>query len=173
MYNKISNDRKKYLKNIRREKRLVIITQILLVIFFVAGWEILANIGVIDSFIASQPSRILKTFMNLTQNELLHHVGVTCFETVVGFSLGTILGILVSIILWWSNFLSKVAEPFLVVLNSLPKIALRTCNNYMGRSRNACNYSSSIIYFINCNNIRNIKWIYKYRQRKDKNGKNI
>ena len=62
--------------------------------------------------------------MNLSQNGLLEHIGVTCFETIIGFLSGTILGIIVAIILWWSNFLSKVAEPFLVVLNSLPKVAL-------------------------------------------------
>ena len=87
-------------------------------------WEILANIGVIDSFIASQPSRIVKTFLNLSGNDLLTHLGVTCFETILGFGLGAILGVILSIILWWSKFLAKVADPFLVVLNSLPKIAL-------------------------------------------------
>jgi len=62
--------------------------------------------------------------MNLTSNDLLKHIGVTVYETIVGFMLGTILGIVIAIILWWSDFLSKVSEPFLVVLNSLPKVAL-------------------------------------------------
>ena len=84
----------------------------------------LANKGIIDSFITSQPSRMLKTFMNLSQNYLLKHLGVTVYETMVGFLAGTALGIIIAIILWSSKFLSKVAEPFLVVLNSLPKIAL-------------------------------------------------
>ena len=52
------------------------------------------------------------------------HVGVTCLETLIGFTLGTILGIAIAIVLWWSKFLSKVLEPFLVILNSLPKVAL-------------------------------------------------
>jgi len=56
--------------------------------------------------------------------ELFHHVIVTCVETVLGFVLGTLIGILIAIILWWSEFLEKVLEPYLVVLNSLPKIAL-------------------------------------------------
>ncbi len=120
----ISKDRRVYLRKQKMNKIAILTVQILIVVGFIALWEILANLGVIDSFIASQPSRILKTFMNLSSNNLLTHLGVTCFETIVGFGLGAILGILIAIILWWSNFLSKVADPFLVVLNSLPKIAL-------------------------------------------------
>ena len=119
-----SKERKKYLKKIRLTKILVLFTQITIAVAFVALWEILANKGIIDSFITSQPSRMVKTFMNLSQNGLLKHLGVTCYETIVGFLSGTILGVIIAIILWWSKFLSRVSEPFLVVLNSLPKIAL-------------------------------------------------
>lgn len=87
-------------------------------------WEVLANLKVIDSFITSQPSRILNTFLNLSSNDLLKHMGVTFYETIVGFTCGTLLGIIIAIILWLSKFLSKVFDPFLVVLNSLPKVAL-------------------------------------------------
>lgn len=62
--------------------------------------------------------------MNLASNNLLMHTKVTVYETIVGFGLGTILGVEIAIILWWSKFLAKVAEPYLVVLNSLPKVAL-------------------------------------------------
>ena len=62
--------------------------------------------------------------MNLTSNNLLMHTKVTVYETIIGFGLGTILGVGIAIILWWSKFLAKVAEPYLVVLNSLPKVAL-------------------------------------------------
>lgn len=120
----ISKDRMVYLRKQKTNKIAILTVQILIVVGFIALWEILANLGIIDSFITSQPSRIVKTFMNLSSNNLLTHLGVTCFETIVGFGLGAILGILIAIILWWSNFLSKVADPFLVVLNSLPKIAL-------------------------------------------------
>ena len=122
--NYISEERKQYLKKKKRTKIAVLGTQIAVIVIFIAAWEILANIGVIDSFIASQPSRIVQTFMNLSQNDLLEHVGVTCLETIIGFLSGSILGVLIAIILWWSKFLSKVAEPFLVILNSLPKVAL-------------------------------------------------
>lgn len=122
--NQISKERKKYLNKIRINSFLVILTQILILIGFLAIWEILANKNVIDSFITSQPSRIFKTFMNLASNDLLKHTQVTVYETIVGFGLGTILGVGIAIILWWSKFLAKVSEPFLVVLNSLPKVAL-------------------------------------------------
>ena len=88
---------------------------------FIGIWELLARLGKIDSFITSQPSRIVKTFLNLSSNDLGRHLRITCIETLVGFSLGTIMGVIIAIILWWSSFISKVSEPFLVIL---PKVAL-------------------------------------------------
>lgn len=122
--NTISKERKLYLRNLKKQKIQVLLTQILIIIGFLALWEFLANKNIIDSFITSKPSRILNTFMNLSQNDLIKHILVTTYETVVGFLIGTTLGILIAIILWWSDFLAKVSEPFLVVLNSLPKVAL-------------------------------------------------
>ena len=162
--NKISSkERKQYLSKIKKHKILVLVTQILVLVGFLALWEILADLNIIDSFITSSPSRILNTFMNLGSNDLLTHIGVTVYETVVGFLIGTILGIVIAIILWWSNFLAKVSEPFLVVLNSLPKVALRTSNNNMGRSRNTSNNSNGSSNIISSNNIRKFKWIFKNR----------
>ena len=120
----ISVDRQKYLRKVKLRKIEILVTQVLLVIAFIAIWEILAQTGKIDSFITSQPSRIVDTFMNLSSNDLLEHLKITCIETFVGFILGTLAGVIIAIILWWSPFISKVSEPFLVVLNSLPKTAL-------------------------------------------------
>lgn len=120
----ISIDRKKYLRKIKANKIKIFVVQIAILIIFTALWEILANTGKIDSFITSQPSRILRTFLDLSSNDLLEHLRITCIETIVGFLLGTLMGALIAIILWWSPFISKVSEPFLVVLNALPKIAL-------------------------------------------------
>ena len=72
----------------------------------------------------SRPSRIFHTVLRLSSNDLLLHIGVTCFETIVGFTLGVLLGNMSALVLWWSEFLSKVTEPYLVILNALPKIAL-------------------------------------------------
>lgn len=159
----ISKERKRYLKNRSKKQYLILLAQIAILVIFLGVWEIAANKGIIDSFITSKPSRIFDTFMNLTSNNLLEHIGVTVYETVVGFLLGTILGIMVAIILWWSDFLSKVAEPYLVVLNSLPKVALRTSYNYLGRSRYTCNYCYGNSYIVNCNNTGESKWILKNR----------
>ena len=119
-----TNERKIYLQKRRKNKILVIATQLLILIAFIGIWELLANKEIIDSFITSQPSRIWATLTNLGANDLIKHIQVTTYETIVGFLLGTTLGIVIAIILWWSNFLAKVADPYLVVLNSLPKVAL-------------------------------------------------
>lgn len=159
----ISNERKLYLKNLRKNKFMVLAAQIIILVLFLGIWEILANKGIIDSFITSQPSRIAKTFMNLSSNDLVKHILVTTYETVIGFLIGTSLGVLIAIILWWSEFLSKVFDPYLVVLNSLPKVALRTNNHNLGWSRNSCNNCYGSCHFFNSNNFRKFKWILKNR----------
>ena len=144
-----SEERKRYLIKNTIIKVSILVTQIILVILFVILWELLANKGIIDSFITSQPSRMLKTFMNLSENDLLLHLGVTCYETIVGFLSGTALGIIIAIILWSSKFLSKVSEPFLVVLNSLPKIALGPVIIIWVGAGTRCNYNYGIGHFFN------------------------
>ena len=106
----MTSERKKYLKKKRQEKILVFIVQIGILIAFLGIWELLANKNIIDSFITSQPSRIWKTLTNLGANDLINHIKVTTYETVIGFLLGTGIGIVIAIILWWSGFLAKVAE---------------------------------------------------------------
>lgn len=148
----MSKERIQYLKNKKYKQCLVLLTQIFILVGFLAIWEVLANKKIIDSFIMSQPSRIWNTFMNMGSNDLIKHIGVTVYETIVGFLLGTGLGIIIAIILWWSSFLSRVAEPYLVVLNSLPKVALRANYHYMGRSRNTSYYRNGSCNIPNCNN---------------------
>ena len=116
--------RSAYLRTLRRRRQLVALTQAALLAAIIFLWEGLANLGVIDSFIMSQPSRILATLRNMGQNGLPHHVLVTCFETLSGFLLGVLLGNLIACALWWSSFLVKVLAPYLVVLSALPKVAL-------------------------------------------------
>lgn len=159
----ISKERKQYLNKIRKKQYLVILTQISVLVIFLIIWELLANKHIIDSFITSQPSRIFNTLINLSSNDLGKHIGVTVYETAVGFLLGTTIGIIVAIILWWSDFLSKVAEPYLVVLNSLPKVALRASNYYMGWGRNTGNYNHGDFDIFDCNDFRKFKWLSKNR----------
>ncbi len=159
----LSDDRKKYLRKKRINKTCIVFTQISILIILIFTWEILAEKGIIDSFIMSKPSKILKTFINLSSNDIFTHIGVTCKETLAGFLLGTGIGIIIAIILWWSEFLSKVSEPYLVVLNSLPKVALRTSNYNMGWSRNICYYNNGNSNILSSNNFRYFKWLFRNR----------
>lgn len=122
--NTVLNEREIYLRKLRRKKRFILTAQIGLLVVLIAVWEILAQVGVIDSFITSQPSRVVKTIVNLSSNDLLVHLGVTCTETIIGFVSGVLLGLVIASILWWFDTFSQIFEPYLVILNSLPKIAL-------------------------------------------------
>ncbi len=116
--------RQQYLKIIRKEKLMVSAMQVLLVATFLGVWEFAASAGVIDAFIVSSPSRMIKTFFLMTQSDLTVHILYTVGETLAGFIIGVILGFFMAVGLWYSDFASRVAAPFLVVANSLPKIAL-------------------------------------------------
>ncbi|MBA1334552.1 MAG: Hydroxymethylpyrimidine ABC transporter, transmembrane component [Firmicutes bacterium] len=121
----ISKEHREFLEQVRRNRIYVRVTQIALLILFFVVWEAAARSGIIDPFITSQPSRMFKTFIGLHNNGSLYmHIGYTLAETIGGFVSGTILGIVIAIVLWWSEFIAQVLDPYLVVLNSLPKIAL-------------------------------------------------
>lgn len=121
----MSLEQKKYLKKIRREKSLVILIQILVVLVFIFLWEYCSNHGIINSFIYSSPTKIMSTLKDLTlTNNLMPHILCTLKEVVISFFGGIFLGLIISLLLYEFKFLSKVCEPFLVTLNSLPKVAL-------------------------------------------------
>ena len=121
----VSPEHRQYLKKIKLKKTAILLTQLLVIVVFFGMWELFGHLKLIDTFITSQPSRIARTLSNLyREGNLFYHIGITCLETVIGFVAGTLLGTAISVVLWWSDFLAKVSEPYLVVLNSLPKIAL-------------------------------------------------
>ncbi len=121
----ISNAHESYLINLKRRKRNIIFTQISIFVISLILWETAAHFKWIDTFLTSYPSQIWKLFLTyVTKGNLFYHVGISVFETVVGFLAGTLLGLLIAIGLWWSDFLAKVLDPYLVILNSLPKTAL-------------------------------------------------
>ena len=122
--NSLSQDRIKYLKKRKQEKIKINIIRIGILLLFIFIWELFAQLGIIDSFIMSKPSDILKTFLNLRENGLIHHMLITLYETLAGFFIGIIIGIIIAAALWWSKKAALIFEPYLVVLNSLPKIAL-------------------------------------------------
>ena len=118
-------EHQKYLDKLKKDKAIVISFRIAILVIFLAVWELLADLKVIDSFLFSSPSRVLVTLFNLhSSGELYSHIFTTIFETLAGFFIASILGVLIAVVLWWSEKLRKIFEPYIVVLNSLPKIAL-------------------------------------------------
>ena len=123
--NNMSKEHKDFLKKVKKRKISIFATQIVIIIVLFGLWEAMADLKLIDPFITSQPSRIVRTLINLyKEGHLFYHIGITCLETIIGFVAGTVVGIIIAVILWWSEFLAHVLEPYLVILNSLPKIAL-------------------------------------------------
>ena len=121
----MSYDHLLYVKKLKRTNNLIKLTQVAILLFFFVLWEISANLRWIDPFIFSSPTRMFNTFISMVRNKTLFpHIGVTLGETFLGFIISTLLGILISIALWFSEFLRKALNPYLVVLNSLPKTAL-------------------------------------------------
>lgn len=115
----------KYLRKIKKDRILVIISQILIFTLFIILWEVSARLKWINTFLSSSPSNILNTIINLyNTNNLFNHIGITLYETLISFILSIIIGIVIASVLWWNNFLSKVLDPYLTILNSLPKVAL-------------------------------------------------
>lgn len=120
-----SREHKLYLRKKKVRKILVILTQILLAALLITIWELLAKYKIINTFITSSPSRVLNTIISLyNDNNLFNNIWTTIYETLISFSLGTIIGIITATILWYFNFIYKVLDPYLTILNSLPKIAL-------------------------------------------------
>lgn len=120
-----SDGYKQYLKKRKQQKIWIILTQLLILIVLITLWQYLANHNLINTFITSSPKQIIKTLINLYQsNDLFHHIWITSYETIISFTLGTIIGILIAIILWYNPFISKVIDPYLTILNSLPKVSL-------------------------------------------------
>lgn len=123
--NNLSAEQKKYLLMHRRHKRIVSISRILILLSFLFVWEFTANVGIIDSFIFSSPSKIALCFFGMLMDKSIFlHLGVTLFETIISFLLVIAISILVAVALWFSSKLSEILDPYLVVLNSLPKSAL-------------------------------------------------
>ena len=120
-----SDGQARFIRRLRLHRVTVRTARILILILFLFFWEFCADEGIIDSFIFSSPSRIALCFYEMTvDRSIFLHIGVTLYETIVSFLLVTAIGILTAVLLWCSRSLSEILEPYLVVLNSLPKSAL-------------------------------------------------
>lgn len=114
-----------YIEQEQFHKRKVVICRIMLLVLLLAVWELCARLGIIDDFIFSSPSRVFFCFWNMVRDgSLFIHIGITLLETIISFTLVVVLGLLVAVLLWSSRSVSEILEPYLVMLNSLPKSAL-------------------------------------------------
>lgn len=114
-----------YINQLKREKKIVAIWQLALFIGFFAIWEIASRLYWIDPLLFSSPSRVMDLLISrFSEGSMLTHVQATLFETLLGFIIGTMLGVLLATILWLSDRLSNIMDPYLVILNAMPKVAL-------------------------------------------------
>jgi NitT/TauT family transport system permease protein len=115
----------KYIQSLKKEKRWVFFYQAVIFVLFFILWEVSSRKQWIDPLIFSSPSKVWRLLIEkVNDGSLFLHLGVTVSETVFGFILGTLLGTLLAAFLWWSPMASKVLDPYLVVLNAMPKVAL-------------------------------------------------
>lgn len=114
-----------YLKERKKEKKIVLIWQFFILIMFFALWEIASRLYWIDPLLFSSPSRIFTSLIGRFANgSMFSHLSVTLFETILGFIIGTLGGILLATLLWSFTRFSKIMDPYIVVLNAMPKVAL-------------------------------------------------
>ena len=120
-----SLEHQKYVRNLKKDKGITLSVRFLLLVVILGLWEVFATVGVIDAFFFSCPSKIYLTFVSLVkEGSLWLHMGVTLYETVLGFLIATTLGSLIAVLLWWNKKAREVLEPYIIILNSLPKVAL-------------------------------------------------
>lgn len=120
-----SEEHKKYLKKIKINKFFIRFTQLLIIFLIIFLWQFAADNNLINTFISSSPKAIINTIVNLYKDQtLFHHIWITFYEVIVSFLIATIGGIIIATILWRFKFISKVIDPYLTILNSLPKVSL-------------------------------------------------
>ncbi len=121
---KYSLEHLNFLKKKQSERILIIFIQIILIIGFFIIWELLAHFSIINTFLYSSPSRIINTLVNIEYQELLNHFFITIYEVIISFIISVFLGIIIASLLWARPIISKVVDPFITIINSLPKVAL-------------------------------------------------
>ena len=120
-----SKAQERFLKNEKRHHLLVGSARFLVFFLFAGLWELSADLGMIDSFIFSSPSRIVLCFYTMTMDKSIFlHIGITLYETLISFFLTVLISVTLAVLLWANRTASQIAEPYLVMLNSLPKSAL-------------------------------------------------
>ena len=120
-----SEEHIKYLKQIKKEKLIIFFFRFFIVVAFLLLWEFLAKNSIINTFFYSSPSKVLKTLLSLYKNgDLLNHISITLYEVLISFFIASIIGIICATTLWSNKLISKIIDPYITILNSLPKVAL-------------------------------------------------
>lgn len=120
-----SKAQEQFLKNEKHHHLLVGSARFLVFFLFAGLWELSADLGMIDSFIFSSPSRIALCFYTMAMDKSIFlHIGITLYETLISFFLTVLISVTLAVLLWANRTASQIAEPYLVMLNSLPKSAL-------------------------------------------------
>ena len=121
----MSLEQQNFLKKLKFKKLKIMFFQILIILSFIILWELLVSLNIISAFIFSSPSKIIKTIIELIiSNNFFIHIYTTLIEVLISFVLGISLGFIIALILYEFKMLAKIVDPFLTMLNSLPKVAL-------------------------------------------------
>lgn len=124
-YRNVSLEQAAFLRKQRNDRLQIRTIQWMLFAVFLISWELASDFGCINSFIFCSPSIIGSCFIQMLRDGMLfQHIGITLLETIISFCIVILVSILIAIALWWNPKLSKIVEPYMVILNSLPKSAL-------------------------------------------------
>ncbi|MBQ6324397.1 MAG: ABC transporter permease [Bacilli bacterium] len=120
-----SEEHKDYLNAIRREKRIILFWRVILIFIFLLLWEFGAQYEIINTFLFSSPTRIVKTIILLfKREELINNISITIAEVLISFIFATVIGIFIATIMWFKKRFAKIIDPYITIINSLPKVAL-------------------------------------------------
>lgn len=123
--NELSKCQAEYIRSVKRYRFMVSLSRALIFVVLIALWELTARFGIIDSFIFSSPSRIVKCFIKLSEDDFIfRHIFITVYETLLCFTIVMLSALLLAALMWRFKTVFEIAEPYLVLLNSLPKSAL-------------------------------------------------
>ena len=120
-----SDEHKLFLNKIKKNKILINTFRIFIVLLFISIWELLSSYKIINTFLFSSPSNVLKTFISMVVDKSIFvHIGVTLYELIISFLFSTVVALIISIIFWSNETIYKIIDPYITIINSLPKVAL-------------------------------------------------
>ena len=152
------NEHQIYLKKLKKDKITVIFFQIIIIVLFLVIWELLSKFHIINTFLSSSPKEVIKTIISLIKDKtLFKHISITLYETLISFLITSILGFSIASFMWLFEKFSKIIDPYLTILNALPKVALGPLIIiWIGASKNSIIFMALLIsLFITIINIYN------------------